>query len=56
MEKDSSDTQALREEKVTASRSTVQVVFEAVSRYQFAFGFLAGAATVLTGIFIRGRK
>jgi hypothetical protein len=54
MEKDSSETQP--EEKVAASRSTVQVVFEAVSRYQFAFGFLAGAATILTGILIRGRK
>jgi hypothetical protein len=50
MEKDSSETQ------VAESRSTVQVVLGAVSRYQFAFGFLAGAATVLTGIFIRSRK
>ena len=51
MEKDSSDTPIVAE-----SRSTVQVVLGAVSRYQFAIGFLAGAATVLTGIFIRSRK
>jgi hypothetical protein len=54
MEKDSSETQP--ENKVAESRSTAQVVLGVVSRYQFAFGFLAGAATVLTGIFIRGRK